>query len=178
MLAPVEHLALVEIGGDGTPTKDLGGLSKFAADACVKTAAHYKRAGFSPPWISFLACAESEIVGVCAFTAAPVGRRVEIAYHTFPPFEGRGFATGLVRELLIRANQIDPNLELFAQTLAEHNASSAILRKTGFQFAGELRHPEEGVIRGGDEQRLTRQEFFDETGLFQSGLARNRPNLV
>src|SRR5262252_4595758 len=121
MLAPIEQLTLVEIGENGTPRKDLGELSKFAADACVNTAAHYKRAGFSPPWISFLACAGSEIVGVCAFTAAPVGGRVEIAYHTFPLFEGRGFATGMARELVRRANEVDPDVELFAHTLAEHN---------------------------------------------------------
>jgi RimJ/RimL family protein N-acetyltransferase len=155
----MEHVALVEIGEDGTPAKDLGEWSKFAADACVKTAAHYKRAGFAPPWISFLVCAGSEIVGVCAFTAAPDGGRVEIAYHTFPPFEGRGFATGMVRELVTRANQADPDVELFAQTSAEHNASNAILRKVGFQFAGELSHPEEGMIwewrrKAGNQTRI------------------------
>ena len=142
----VEHLRLVEIGADGTPAQDLGLLSQFAADACTQTLAHYRKAGFSPPWISFLAKCESEIVGVCAFTSAPTVDGVEIAYHTFPPFEGQGIATAMVRNLLTRARQADPEVELFAHTLPEHNASNAILQKLGFQFFGELTHPEDGTI--------------------------------
>ena len=142
----VEHLHLVEISADGTPAEDLGPLSQFAADACAQTLAHYRKAGFSPPWISFLAKCESEIVGVCAFTSAPTAAWVEIAYHTFPPFEGQGIATAMVRELLTRARQADPDAELFAHTLPEHNASNAILQKLGFQFFGEVAHPEEGTI--------------------------------
>jgi [ribosomal protein S5]-alanine N-acetyltransferase len=132
MLARTQQLELVEIGADGVPKVDLGPLSRFASDACVKTAAHYDRAGFSPPWISFLARCGWQVVGICAFTAAPTAGRVEIAYHTFPPFEGRGFATAMVSELLKRSSEADPNVEVFAHTLAENNASSAILRKLGF----------------------------------------------
>ena len=62
------------------------------------------------------------------------------------PFEGRGFGTTMVSELLIRARGADPNVEVFAHTLAEHNASSAILRKLGFEFVGEMNHPEQGAI--------------------------------
>jgi ribosomal-protein-alanine N-acetyltransferase len=142
----VEHLRLVEIGVDGTPAEDLGPLSQCATDACAQTVAHYRKAGFSPPWISFLAKCGSEIVGVCAFTSAPTAARVEIAYHTFPPFEGQGLATAMVRELLKRARQADPDVELFAHTLPEHNASNAILQKLRFQFFGEVTHPEEGAI--------------------------------
>jgi ribosomal-protein-alanine N-acetyltransferase len=142
----VQRLHLVEIGADGTPAQDLGVLSQFAADACAQTLAHYRKAGFSPPWISFLAKCESEIVGVCAFTSAPTAHRVEIAYHTFPPFERQGVATAMVSELLTRARRADPGVELFAHTLPEHNASNAILQKLGFQFFGEVTHPEEGAI--------------------------------
>jgi RimJ/RimL family protein N-acetyltransferase len=142
----IQQLHFVEIGADGTPTQDLGALSQFAVDACVQTLAHYRKAGFSPPWISFLAKRDSDIVGVCAFTSAPTGARVEIAYHTFPSFEGQGVATAMVRELLTRARQADPEVELFAHTLPEHNASNAILRKLGFEFLGEVTHSEEGAI--------------------------------
>jgi [ribosomal protein S5]-alanine N-acetyltransferase len=145
MLARVQQLELVEIDAHGAPREDIGQLSPFAADACAKTAAHYKRAGFSPPWISFLARCDSDVVGVCAFTAAPAAGRVEIAYHTFPPFEGRGFATRMVRQLLTRATRLDPTVEVFAHTLAEHNASNAILRKLGLEFIAELTHAEEGT---------------------------------
>jgi len=146
MLTRIQRLELIEIRADGAPKADLGPLSEFAADACARTAAHYKKAGFSPPWISFLARCDSQIVGVCAFTAAPTAGRIEVAYHTFPPFEGRGFATAMVNDLLTRARDADPNVEVFAHTLAEHKASNAILRKLGFEFVGEMNHPEEGVI--------------------------------
>jgi [ribosomal protein S5]-alanine N-acetyltransferase len=142
----VQRLHFVEIGEDGTLGEDLGALSQFASDACAQTVAHYRKAGFAPPWISFLATRDSEIVGICAFTSAPTTSRVEIAYHTFPLFEGQGVATAMVRELLTRARNADPEVELFANILPEHNASNAILRKLGFEFFGEATHPEEGTI--------------------------------
>jgi [ribosomal protein S5]-alanine N-acetyltransferase len=52
----------------------------------------------------------------------------------------------MVSELLKRSSEADPNVEVFAHTLAENNASSAILRKLGFEFVGELTHPEDGII--------------------------------
>jgi ribosomal-protein-alanine N-acetyltransferase len=146
MLARIQQLELIEIRADGAPKGDLRSLSEFAVDACARTAAHYKRTGFSLPWISFLARCGSDIVGVCAFTAAPSDGRVEIAYHTFPPFEGRGMATAMVRELIRCARGADPDVELFAHTLAERNASNAILRKLGFEFVGQRRHCQEGEI--------------------------------
>jgi RimJ/RimL family protein N-acetyltransferase len=142
----IQHLHIVEISADGTPAQALGTLSEFAIAACAQTTAHYKKTGFSPPWISFLATCDSEVVGICAFIGAPTCGRVEIAYHTFPPFEGRGAATAMVRELITRAQRSDPHVELFAHTLAEQNASNAILRKLGFEFVGQLCHPEEGEI--------------------------------
>jgi RimJ/RimL family protein N-acetyltransferase len=146
MRTRIQKVELIELDLDGAPKQDPGLLSDFAADACAKTTAHYQRLGFSPPWISFFAKWDSEIVGICAFIAAPNGGRVEIAYHTFPPFEGRGVATAMVSELLTRAHRIDPDVELFAHTLAEHNASNAVLRRLGFEFVGQLSDPEEGAI--------------------------------
>jgi RimJ/RimL family protein N-acetyltransferase len=52
----------------------------------------------------------------------------------------------MVRELLAHARRADPDVELYAHTLAEQNASTAILRNLGFEFVGTLDHPEEGVI--------------------------------
>ena len=146
MSARPQSLELIEIAGNGVPMADVGPLSEFAADACAKTAAHYRTAGFSPPWVSFLARSGLQVVGICAFVAAPTAGRVEIAYHTFPPFEGRGFAAAMVKELLTHARQANPSVELFAHTLAEHNASNAVLRKLGFEFGGEFAHPEEGAV--------------------------------
>jgi ribosomal-protein-alanine N-acetyltransferase len=146
MSARIEKIELVEVRLDGTPAKDLDVLSAAATEACAATAAHYKRAGFSPPWISYLALADRAIVGICAFTAAPKSGRVEIAYHSFPSFEGRGVATAMARELVALARSRAPEIEIFAQTSAEENASTAVLRKLGFQFAGAVDHAEEGSV--------------------------------
>jgi RimJ/RimL family protein N-acetyltransferase len=52
----------------------------------------------------------------------------------------------MISELITRAHHAEPDVEVFAHTLAEHNASNAILRKLGFEFFGDLNHPEEGAI--------------------------------
>jgi ribosomal-protein-alanine N-acetyltransferase len=146
MFSPIARVELVELTVDGVPAKEVGMLSEDATEACAATVAHYKRAGFSPPWISYLAILGSKVVGICAFTAAPAGGRVEIAYNTFPPFEGRGAATAMVAELIALARATQPGVGIFAQTLPEHNASNKVLRKLGFEFAGALDHPEEGRV--------------------------------
>ena len=48
------------------------------------------------PWAGYLAEENGSLVGTCAFKAPPDSRGVEIAYFTFPQFEGRGVATKLI----------------------------------------------------------------------------------
>lgn len=143
---PSERIELVVIGRDGAAGKDFGTLSEAAAEACRQTVSHYERAGFSPPWISFLAREQLRWVGVCAFVSAPSAGRVEIAYHTFSGFEGRGVATAMARELITRARDADSAVAVVAKTLPESNASNAILRKLGFTLRGELDEPGQGMI--------------------------------
>ncbi len=57
------------------------------------------------PWGTYLAVDPDsrQVVGTCGFRGPPHGRRVEIAFWTFPPFEGRGWATSMARALVARA---------------------------------------------------------------------------
>jgi RimJ/RimL family protein N-acetyltransferase len=142
----MNKVELVALGIEGAPIKDIGELSKAAKDACGATVAHYKRAGFCPPWISYLALHGSKVVGICAFTAAPVNARVEIAYNTFPAFEGKGVATAMTTQLLAMARTTQPDIEVCARTLPAPNASNAILRKLGFAFTGAVNDMEEGQV--------------------------------
>lgn len=71
---------------------------------------------------------------------------MEIAYHTFEEFEGRGLATQMARELVAIARRADPALMIVAQTLRETNASARILQKLGFTCAGSVHHPEDGEV--------------------------------
>ena len=140
------ELELIEVRRDGSPARQMGQLSKQAEEAIAATVAHYARAGFDRPWVSYLARIGPGVAGICAFTAAPKNGRVEIAYHTFVGFEGRGVATAMAMALVKMARETGPEMELVAQTLPVQNASNAVLQKAGFEFAGAVEHPEEGTV--------------------------------
>lgn len=142
----MSDLRLIQIDIDGTPHEDAGILSKQAADVCAQTVALYRSRGFNPPWVGYLAVHGLQLVGTCAFTGAPEDGRVEIAYFTFPEFEGHGVATSMAKKLIEIARATNDHLVVFAQTLPVVNASNSILKKLGFEFAGERTHPEEGIV--------------------------------
>src|SRR5207237_359953 len=98
------------------------------------------------PWGGYTVESDCVVVGECAFKSAPMGGRVEIAYHTFPGFERQGFATEMARSLVAIARDVDPNLLIVAQTLEEANASTRILQKLGFICQGLVQHPEDGQV--------------------------------
>jgi ribosomal-protein-alanine N-acetyltransferase len=98
------------------------------------------------PWGCYLARSAGETVGTCAFKTAPDGmNRVELAYMTFPAFEGRGHATAMVTSLLGIA-LTGGAATAVAHTLPEENASSRALRRNGFTFAGEVVDSEDGLV--------------------------------
>lgn len=98
------------------------------------------------PWGSYLAAADAAIVGTCAFKAAPDARGVvELAYMTFPAFEGRGHATAMV-EALVEIAAAAGAATAIAHTLPTENASNRALRRNGFTFAGEVMDPEDGLV--------------------------------
>jgi RimJ/RimL family protein N-acetyltransferase len=131
---------------DGGEPETAAALSPHAAGALKDTAALYARAGYAPPWISYLGVESGVAVGICAFVGAPKGGEVEIAYHTFPENEGRGIATGMASELIAIAAKADALVNLKAHTPCEENASTAILRKLGFSLEGVHQHPEDGPV--------------------------------
>jgi RimJ/RimL family protein N-acetyltransferase len=99
----------------------------------------------SPEWFGHFAIeAESQqLAGVCSLKGPPVDGAVEIAYFTFPGFEGRGIGTEMARFTLERARQL-PGVKLaIAHTAPEGGASTRILEKIGMSFAGEAE--EEGM---------------------------------
>ena len=42
--------------------------------------------------------------------------------------------------------RVSPEITIAAQTLPEENASTAVLKKNGFQLIAELEHPEDGKV--------------------------------
>lgn len=110
------------------------------------TLALYTQTGFTRPWISYVAVEGNRPVGTCAFKSPPQENRVEIAYFTFPEYEGLGIGTWMAAELISMAGYADPDIVVTAQTLPRENASTSILKKLGFLLAGSLEHPEDGTV--------------------------------
>lgn len=136
-LAPIERSGAV--AGDWR-------LPDAVREGCVAHAAHYRSAGFEPPWIGYVAGIAGCAVGGGAFIAAPKGGRVEIAYYTVPTEQGRGYATATAQALLDIARRADPALRVIAHTLPEQNASTAILRKLGFTVIGMANDADAGRV--------------------------------
>jgi ribosomal-protein-alanine N-acetyltransferase len=137
---------LLPVGADGTAGDGPGKLPAEAIDVCASIAAMYEKTGYVPPWIAYLAWDGDTCVGTCAFKSPPQRGRVEIAYFTFPPFEGRGIATDMARSLLRVADRTDRSLLVIAHTLPKASASTAILTKLGFALQGTIDHPEDGPV--------------------------------
>lgn len=106
----------------------------------------YKRVGFNIPWVSYYAEKDGALVGACAFKGAPVDGKVEIAYGTFPPYQRQGVAGEMCRKLVELAQKTDPSILITARTLPENNFSTRVLKKNGFNLAGEVDDPEDGIV--------------------------------
>ncbi len=139
-------VSLTPIDRDGTPRGFAGVLPKVTCEVFRATASLYQSVGFKEPWLGYLALEDSTPVGTCGFKSAPVDGRVEIAYFTFPGFEGKGFATAMAAKLVAIARRHEPHIVVAAQTLPERNASTRVLEKLGFHLAGSIDHPEDGEV--------------------------------
>lgn len=140
----MSQLTLVKIGKDGK----VSGVSKegIVDEVCSSTLEMYKSTGYKEPWLGYLAVVDGSCVGTCAFKSAPEHGRVEIAYFTFPEFEGRGVATQMTRRLIEMALGEDRELTIAAQTLPEISASTKVLEKQGFELLGLVGHEEDGEV--------------------------------
>lgn len=71
---------------------------------------------------------------------------VEIAYFTFPSYEGRGYATAMANLLTVGAGAAPAARTVRAHTLPERNTSVRILEKLGFAHLGQVIDPEDGPV--------------------------------
>ncbi|MBI1748730.1 MAG: GNAT family N-acetyltransferase [Acidobacteria bacterium] len=127
----------------------LGESQAVVREVVSQTLALLSKAPRAPEWGGFLAADQEQalVIGTCGFTHGPeADGTVEIAYFTFPEFEGRGYATAMARELLDRALQSGAVREVVAFTLPERNASTRILEKVGLRLVGEAHDTEVGRV--------------------------------
>ncbi|MGQ0619296.1 MAG: GNAT family N-acetyltransferase [Panacagrimonas sp.] len=139
-------LRLIEIRADGSPARCPGFMPPAARDVMEGTAVLYEAVGFHPPWVGYLADRDGDVVGACAYKSPPEEGRVEISYHSFPEYEGRGIATEMARQLVRMAREAVPDVVVIAQTLPMETPSTHILRKLGFVFERDLVHPDDGLV--------------------------------
>jgi RimJ/RimL family protein N-acetyltransferase len=97
---------------------------------------------------------EGLVVGNTAFVGPPNEEGlVEIAYGVVPSFEGRGYGTQAAKALTEFAFADERVTTVIAHTLPEENASTRILEKSAFVFAGDFEHPEDGLIWRWEKRR-------------------------
>jgi len=89
------------------------------------------------PWGSqlFFDRADGALVGFGGFKGAPADGAVEIGYAISPERQGRGLATGAAQVMIERARVAGAHV-VVAHTLAEPNASTAVLTRCGFVNVG------------------------------------------
>jgi [ribosomal protein S5]-alanine N-acetyltransferase len=104
----------------------------------------------SDPWRLGFGVIDKEtrtVIGAASFKGPPdTNGTVEIAYGIVPSFEGRGYATEAARALIDFAQSDDKVRQIIAHTMPEANASTRVLKKCGFTFAGEVIDPEDGRV--------------------------------
>jgi ribosomal-protein-alanine N-acetyltransferase len=127
----------------------IGQNAGILLDVVAQTTKFMISVGGDPKWFGYLAIDSTtkQIIGTCAFKGAPTkDKTVEIAYFTFPEFEGTGYATAMA-SMLVQVAQSNPEVaSVIAHTLPEPNASTRILQKVGMKFVGEVIDPEDGRV--------------------------------
>jgi [ribosomal protein S5]-alanine N-acetyltransferase len=86
------------------------------------------------------------VVGNGGFFGPPIEGQVEIGYEIAPEFQNKGLATAAVRAMLSKAFENSSVQRVVAHTLAERNASNAVLVKAGLSFVSELANEEVGRV--------------------------------
>jgi RimJ/RimL family protein N-acetyltransferase len=127
----------------------LGNSETLVHEIVEQTVAMMVAVPREPPWGGYLTVdADSAmVVGTCGFKSGPsADGSVEIAYFTFPEFEGQGFATAMAEKLIALALASPGARHIIAHTLPEPNASGRILTKVGMQWLGEAHDPEDGKV--------------------------------
>jgi RimJ/RimL family protein N-acetyltransferase len=106
----------------------------------------YKKVGFVPPWISYFAKQDGDLVGAAGFKGQPMYGTVEIAYGTFEKYQKQGIGTAICKQLVELSFKTDPSIKITARTLPEKNFSTRILEKNNFIFNGAVNDPEDGEV--------------------------------
>lgn len=124
-------------------------MAEHVRQLLAQSLTHQARTGASGTWGGYLAVDDAipAVIGTCAFVAPPGDSgEVEIAYHTFPPYERRGYGAAMAGALVRLAEESGEVHRVYAHTLPEENASARILARSGFVRAGTAHDDEAGLV--------------------------------
>ena len=127
----------------------LGSVAFLVRQVVEQTLTNVTGGSDESPWGGYLAVDEGSqaVIGTCGFRSPPAGEAtVEIAYFTFPDYEGQGYATAMASKLVEAASRSPEVRRIIAHTLPEPNASTRVLEKIGMRFAGEVIDLEDGRV--------------------------------
>jgi RimJ/RimL family protein N-acetyltransferase len=128
---------------------DIGSRGPLLALLGADGAEFLERNGIEAPWGSYLAIERGSriLMGTCSFKGPPgAGHEVEIAYFTFPEFEGQGVGTAMAGELVAVASRHPEVRSIIAHTLPAESGSTTILRRCGFVRTREVIDPDDGLV--------------------------------
>lgn len=128
---------------DEDPTREVFDNS-YCREIFQHYPAYYHKVGYHQPWIGYWVMREGKVVGVGGFVAQPSEGKVEIAYSTNKEFERQGVASFACKTLIDIAWQNDPTLLITAKTEPRQNASTTVLKRNGFKYAGVVQDHEIG----------------------------------
>jgi RimJ/RimL family protein N-acetyltransferase len=102
------------------------------------------------PWTCMFTMVDrqtNQVVGSCGFKGAPDGiGMVELAYGVEEAHRGAGYATEATQALIGFCISNEPVHRIRAHSKASNRASERVLRKSGFEFLGEVDDPEDGLV--------------------------------
>jgi ribosomal-protein-alanine N-acetyltransferase len=105
------------------------------------------RDGTNPRWSTYLIVhdVDAAVIGIGGFKGPPADGAVEISYAIAPVYRKQGHATRAARQFVEIARDAGVHT-VRAQTLAEHNASTKVLERCGFEYVGEVIDPDDGPV--------------------------------
>lgn len=126
-----------------------GLLEFFAWMTPEQRAAYEAKVAADPWWRAYWIVhkAKNIVIGTCGFKGPPdAAGTVEIAYGIVPDYQCRGYATQAAGALTAHALACPDVQTAIAHTLPEPNASTRVLQKCGYRFAGQVIDPEDGPV--------------------------------
>lgn len=103
---------------------------------------------------------EQRVIGLGGYKDAPnAGGGIEFGYEIAPGYRGRGYATEAARALIDHALASPRVRMIYAHTLPERSASTAVLRKCGMVMTGQVIDPDDGRVWRWQIERPVRHQL-------------------